>query len=125
MMKKNIIILLVSLLAVTSCAEKWEWTVPLAVNSTEVKIPLVTASHIYVPIFSTVTWNIHFEYPDGTATEWLHPDMTSGKGYNVCVRVDYDENTTGAERSADMVIVPQDTSSGAETIKVHLIQGGA
>lgn len=123
-MKRTIILLVACLLAATSCAEKWEWQVPLSVNSTEVKLPKVTASHIYVPIYSTVTWDIHFEYPAGTDGGWLHPDMTSGKGYNVCVRIDYDENTTGADRSADMVIVPQDTSGGASTIKVHLIQGG-
>ena len=121
MMKRFTILLCALAILATGCAKKWEWSVPLAVNSTDVNIPSNLAGHIYIPIYSTVTWNLSFEYVDSEA-EWLHPDMTSGKGYNVCVRVEYDANPQPQQREAYAVIVPTDTSTGAETIRIHLTQ---
>lgn len=110
-------------LCLAGCTKKWEWTVPLAVNSTEVNIPSNLSGHIYIPIYSTVTWDLSFDYGEGyEGPEWLHPDITSGKGYNVCVRVEYDANPFHDERTAEAVIIPRDTSTGAETIRIRLIQ---
>lgn len=118
-MRKLLIILLCILAA--GCAKKWEWSVPLAVNSTEVNVPGNLAGHLYIPIYSTVKWNLSFDYGDSDI-QWLHPDMTSGKGYNVCVRIEYDANPFNESRVAYVVIVPEDTSTGAETIRVRLTQ---
>lgn len=120
-MMKRLIILLFALALCAGCAEKWEWSVPLSVNSTDVKIPKNLAGHIYFPIYSTVTWDLTFEYGESDP-EWLHPDRTSGKGYNVCVRIEYDANPNPVQREAYLVITPRSTSSGAETIRVHLTQ---
>ena len=120
-MTKRLILLLCALCALLGCTKKWKWSIPLAVNSTEVNVPGNLAGHLYIPIYSTVTWNLSFDYGD-SAVEWLHPDRTSGKGYNVCVRIEYDANPFPEAREADVVIVPEDTSTGAETIRVHLTQ---
>ena len=119
-MRKFLIILL-CVLPLLGCSKKWEWSVPLAVNSTEVDVPGNLAGHLYIPVYSTVRWNLSFEYDEG-GIQWLHPDITSGKGYNVCVRVEYDANPFPEERIAYAVIVPEDTSTGAGTIRVRLKQ---
>ena len=110
-------------LCLAGCTKKWEWSVPLAVNSTEVNIPSNLSGHIYIPIYSTVTWVLDFDYGEGyEGPEWLHPDMISGKGYNVCVRVEYDANPYHEARVAEAVISPLESSAGVETIRIRLTQ---
>lgn len=118
---RRFLIILLCVLPLLGCSNKWEWTIPLAVNSTEVDVPGNLAGHLYLPVYSTVQWNLSFDYGDSDI-QWLHPDMTSGKGYNVCVRIEYDANPFPESRVAYVVIVPEDTSTGAETIRVRLTQ---
>ena len=118
---RRFLILLLCVLPILGCSKKWEWTIPLAVNSTEVDVPGNLTGHLYIPIYSSVKWNLSFDYGD-SPVQWLHPDITSGKGYNVCVRIEYDANPFPENRVAYLVIVPEDSSAGAETIRVRLTQ---
>lgn len=120
-MRTKLLITICAVMAIiaTSCRKEWEWSVPLAVNSTELNIPSNLAGYIYVPVYSTITWQVGFDFGDGP--QWLHADRTSGKGYNVCIKVDYDANPNPEERSADMIISPKN-SSKVQPITIHLTQ---
>lgn len=106
-MKKLIAYIFVSVAlisALSSCQKTYEWTIPLAVNSTALTLPTTGDGYFFMPIYSSVQWELTIKYEEGTPTEWLHPSVTTGKGQYTNVKFNYDKNFYSAARHADVII---------------------
>ena len=124
-MKKFIIYVTVAvalLCSLSSCYKKYEWSLPLAVNSTALTLPTTGNGYFYMPVYSSVQWEINIQYEEGNKTEWLHPDITSGKGEYTNIKFNYDRNYMDEPRQAIVHILPLENVDSVNPIDVVLTQ---
>lgn len=93
------IAIVAALLFAAACAKEYKTEIPLGVNHEEIKLPSFEEGHCFITVYSNSTWTIGFE----TEPDWARLGQTSGEGIDY-VRLDYDENLSGAERSATVVV---------------------
>lgn len=108
--------------ALSSCYKKYEWSIPLAVNSTALTLPTTGNGYFFMPIYSTVRWEITIQYEEGNTIEWLHPSVTAGQGQYTNVKFNYDKNYFSEPRHATVRIVPVDNAGNVAPIDVSLTQ---
>ena len=114
---KYMFAVLVVAVVATSCREKFEWSIPLAVNSTEITRLDVNGGHQYVTVFSTGDWSCRLlPVVEGDDISWCRLVNTTGTGCQA-IDMEFDLNETGYTRS----VVLEITGEG-ETISVRITQ---
>lgn len=101
-MRKWIICLVVLLLGTAACQKPYETQIELGVNHEQILLPSSEAGHCYITVFSNGSWTIKTV----PAAAWARLEKASGDGIGY-VRLDYDENLSGEERSATVVVEGQ------------------
>ena len=109
-MKRLTYILMLTVL-LASCSQKFEMSLPLAVNRDEIKLPAGSGS-TYLMIYSTGSWTIEGE------SSWLTLSRLSGSG-NTQVNLSYDANE-GLSRESTFTV----TGNG-KTIGIKISQEGS
>lgn len=101
-MRKWIVCVLALLMMTAACQKPYKTQIELGVNHEAIDLPSFEAGHCFITVFSTGTWTIKLS----PSVDWAKLDHASGEGVDY-VRLDYQENLSGDDRSATVVVEGQ------------------
>lgn len=104
-MRKVILLIAALLPLLAACHKPYETSIDLGVNNERIDLPSFEEGHCFITVFSNGSWNIEI----APAVDWARLDRASGEGIGY-VRFDYDENLSGDERSATVLVTGQGKS---------------
>ena len=93
------ILLIVAVLAFSACNKPYTTNIALGVNNETIQLPSFEEGHCFITVFSSGSWTIRIE----EGSDWARLGQTSGSGIDY-VRFDYDENFSGVERVAVVLV---------------------